>query len=118
MADYAFTWPKVMRAMIDYEPGESTSGMFGGNSNWRGPVWMPVNYTLIQSLEKFHRFLGNGYKVPVPCEANREMTLKQIADLISARLTGLFRRDIHGHIPAFPGATRFSTTPLEGPDAV
>jgi hypothetical protein len=95
--------PGVGQAMIDYEPGESTSGLFGGNSNWRGPVWMPVNYTLIQSLEKFHRFLGNGYKVPVPCEANREMTLKQIADLIATRLTGLFRRDTHGQIPAFPG---------------
>jgi hypothetical protein len=96
--------------MIDYEPGESTSGLFGGNSNWRGPVWMPVNYTLIQSLEKFHRFLGNGYKVPVPCEANREMTLKQIADLIAARLTGLFRAipmDIFRH---FRGTARFSTT--------
>jgi hypothetical protein len=103
--------PGVGQAMIDYEPGESTSGLFGGNSNWRGPVWMPVNYTLIQSLEKFHRFLGNGYQVPVPCEANREMTLKQIADLISARLTGLFRRDTHGQIPAFPEGSPFQHDP-------
>lgn len=103
--------PGIGQAVIDYEPGESTSGLFGGNSNWRGPIWTPVNYTLIQSLEKFHRFLGNAYKVPVPCEANREMTLKQIADLIAERLANIFRRDANGKIPAFPADSPFQDDP-------
>jgi hypothetical protein len=58
--------PGVGRALIEYVPGESTSGLFGGNSNWRGPIWMPINYSLVQAIEKFDRFLGEDFKVPVP----------------------------------------------------
>jgi hypothetical protein len=61
--------------MIDYVPGESTSALFGGNSNWRGPIWLPVNYLLIQSIEKFHRFLGEGFSFAVPCLGNSRLTL-------------------------------------------
>lgn len=103
--------PGIGQAMIDYEPGESSSGLFGGNSNWRGPVWMPVNYTLVQSLEKFHRFLGDAYKVAVPCHDNKEMTLKEIAHLIAERLGGIFRRDAAGNIPAFAPDTPFQRDP-------
>jgi hypothetical protein len=92
----------IGRALIEYVPGESTSGLFGGNSNWRGPIWMPTNYTLIQAIEKFHRFLGDGYKVAVPCLGNREMTLADIARLISERLTDLFRHGPDGRVPALP----------------
>jgi Mannosylglycerate hydrolase MGH1-like glycoside hydrolase domain len=92
----------VGRALIEYEPGESTTELFGGNSNWRGPVWMPTNYCLIQALEKFHRYLGDGYKVAVPCLDNRELTLQEIARFLADRLVDLFRRGEDGHIPALP----------------
>ena len=103
--------PGVGLAMIDYEPGESTSGLFGGNSNWRGPVWVPVNYTLIQALEKFHRFLGDAYKVPVPCVDHKEMTLKEISHLIADRLGGVLRRNEEGKIPAFVADSPFQSDP-------
>ena len=103
--------PGVGQAMIEYLPGESNSGLFGGNSNWRGPIWMPVNYTLIQSLEKFHRFLGDAYKFAVPCLDNRELTLKEIAHFIAERLGGIFRRDVSGIIPAFAPDTPFQRDP-------
>ena len=70
------TWascPGIGEAMIEYVPGESTSPLFGGNSNWRGPIWLPVNYLLIQAIEKFHRFLGDGFRVAVPCLGGREL---------------------------------------------
>ncbi|MHB8534316.1 MAG: MGH1-like glycoside hydrolase domain-containing protein [Sulfuricaulis sp.] len=103
--------PGVGQAMIDYEPGESTSGLFGGNSNWRGPVWVAVNYTLIQSLEKFHRFLGDAYKVPVPCVDHKEMTLQEISRLIAERVGGVFRRNEAGNIPAFAPDSPFQHDP-------
>jgi hypothetical protein len=92
----------VGRALIEYVPGESNSELFGGNSNWRGPIWMPINYTLIQAIEKFHRYLGDEYKVVVPCLNNKELTLKEISQLISDRLVSIFRRDEMGRIPALP----------------
>jgi hypothetical protein len=90
----------VGRAMIEYLPGESNSPLFGGNSNWRGPIWMPTNYTLIQTIEKFHRYLGDEYKVPVPCLGEKALSLKEIANLLSDRLVDMFRRDGDGRIPA------------------
>ena len=83
--------PGIGQAIIEYVPGESNSGLFGGNSNWRGPIWLPVNYSLIQALEKFHRFLGGGYTVAVPCLDHRLLTLKEIATLIAERLVDLYR---------------------------
>ncbi len=103
--------PGVGQALIEYVPGESNSGLFGGNSNWRGPVWMPTNYTLIQALEKYHRFLGDGFKVPVPCHNNEELTLKQISNLIADRLVGLFKRNAEGLIPAFAPDSPFQRDP-------
>ena len=94
--------PGVGRALIEYVPGESNSAMFGGNSNWRGPVWMPTNYTLIQSLEKFHRFLGDNFKVAIPSMNNQALTLAQVSGLISERLVNIYRRDAHGQRPAYP----------------
>jgi len=93
--------PAVGKALIDYLPGESNTGLFGGNSNWRGPVWMPVNYLLIETLCKFQRYLGDNFKVTVPCRDNCEMTLQQVADLLADRLANLYRRDASGRIPAF-----------------
>ena len=97
--------PGVGHAMIEYVPGESNSGLFGGNSNWRGPVWMPINYLLVQALEKYHRYLGDAFTFRAPCLGGREITLKEAANLLSERLVDIFRREGEeesGRIPAFP----------------
>jgi hypothetical protein len=93
--------PGVGRAIIEYLPGESNSVLFGGNSNWRGPVWMPVNYLLSETLLKFHQYLGDELKVAVPCMDDREMTLHEVSRLLADRVAGVFRRDETGHIAAF-----------------
>jgi len=94
--------PGIGRALIDYVPGESISALFGGNSNWRGPVWFPTNYSLIEALEKFHRYLGDNFKVSAPSLADHELTLKEINNHLSGRLINLFRRNANGVIPAYP----------------
>jgi len=101
----------IGQAIIEYLPGESNSGLFGGNSNWRGPIWMPTNYTLIQAIEKYHRFLGDDYKVKVPCLDGRALTLKEIANLVSERLVDMFRRDSTGRVPALPENSPFQRDP-------
>ena len=92
--------PGIGQARIEYVPGESNSRLFGGNSNWRGPVWMPTNYSLIQALEKYHRFLGSGFSAAVPCAPGRQLDLREICELLTGRLLGLYRRDAAGRIPA------------------
>jgi hypothetical protein len=92
---------------VDYQPAESTSGLFGGNSNWRGPVWFPVNYLLIESLQKFHHYFGDDYKVECPTGSGIYMTLWEVAADISRRLTRIFlhdeeqRRPVHGAYDMF-----------------
>ena len=71
---------------IRYEPAESSSGMFGGNSNWRGPVWMPMNYLLIESLQKFHYYYGDDFTVECPVGSGQHLTLEQVADQLSAHM--------------------------------
>ena len=93
---------------IEYVPGESSSPLFGGNSNWRGPIWIPTNYALIQALEKYHRFLGDGFTAPVPHLENRKLNMREIAAEIAARLVGLYRRDENGNIPAMRSAAPFT----------
>jgi hypothetical protein len=102
--------PGVGRALIEYVPGESTSSLFGGNSNWRGPIWMPINYSLVQAIEKFHRFLGEEFKVPVPCLGGRQLTLKEIANLLAERLVDLYRPK-DGRRPALATQPPFATSP-------
>jgi hypothetical protein len=92
--------PGIGQATIDYLPGESNSALFGGNSNWRGPVWVPTNYSLIQTLEKFHRFLGPGFTARIPHLGHRRLNLQEIANLLAERLVNLYRRDARGRIPA------------------
>jgi hypothetical protein len=89
---------------VMYEPAESSSALFGGNSNWRGPIWFPVNYLLIESLQKFHHYLGQGFRVPCPTGSTRELTLAEVARELSQRLTRIFLRDGEGRRPVF-GAT-------------
>jgi hypothetical protein len=94
-------------ATLDYEPGESTSGLFGGNSNWRGPVWFPVNYLLIESLRVYGRYLGDGFRVECPTGSGRLLSLAEVADELGARLTAIFLEREDGTRPVFGGYDRF-----------
>jgi len=94
---------------VDYEPAESSTGLFGGNSNWRGPIWLPVNYLLIESLQKFHFFLGDNYKVECPTGSGRLANLWDVAGQISQRLTRIFLRDDAGRRPVFGGTEKFQS---------
>ena len=100
-----------MEHRVDYEPAESSTGLFGGNSNWRGPIWFPVNFLLIESLQKFHFFLGDGYKVECPTGSGNMANLWQVAGEISQRLTRIFTRDQNGRRPVFGGTEKFQTDP-------
>jgi hypothetical protein len=86
---------------VDYEPGDSTSGTFGGNSNWRGPIWFPLNYLIIESLQKFHHYYGDDFQVECPTGSGTMMTLTQVAAEISRRLSSIFLRDESGNRPVF-----------------
>jgi hypothetical protein len=88
-------------ATLDYEPGESTSGLFGGNSNWRGPVWMPINYLLVEVLRVYDRYLGPDFKIECPTGSGELLTLAEVADEIAGRLVRLFLRDENGRRPVF-----------------
>lgn len=81
---------------LSYEPGDSRSSTFGGNSNWRGPVWMPVNYLLIESLQKFHHYYGDNFKVECPAGSGRMVTINEVAQELTRRLSRIFLRDEHG----------------------
>jgi hypothetical protein len=96
---------------VDYEPAEASTGLFGGNSNWRGPIWFPVNYLLIESLQKFHYYLGNDYKVEFPTGSGRMMTLRDVAAELSRRLTRIFLRDENDRRPVHGGTEKFQTDP-------
>ncbi|NEQ27462.1 MAG: glucosidase, partial [Microcoleus sp. SIO2G3] len=96
---------------VDYEPAESSISMFGGNSNWRGPIWFPINYLLIQSLHKFHHYLGDDFKVECPTRSGQMMTLKEVATDLSKRLLRIFLRDPSGRRPVYGGTETFQTDP-------
>jgi len=100
-----------MACRVDYEPAESTSGLFGGNSNWRGPVWFPVNFLLIESLQKFHHFLGDDFKVECPTGSGKMLTLWEVAAELSQRLTRIFLRDSTSQRPVYGGSEQFQTDP-------
>jgi hypothetical protein len=96
---------------VDYEPAESSTGLFGGNSNWRGPIWFPVNYLIIESLQKFHYYFGNDYKVECPTGSGQMMTLWQVAGEVSRRLTRIFLRGPDGRRPVYGGTEKFQRDP-------
>ncbi len=96
---------------VDYEPAESRTGVFGGNSNWRGPVWFPVNYLIIESLQKFHYYLGDGYRVDLPTGSGQTANLWEVAVELSRRLTHIFLRDADGRRPVFGESAKFQTDP-------
>ena len=86
---------------LDYEPGESTTNLFGGNSNWRGPIWMPVNYLIVLALQQYHLYYGDSFQVECPTGSGNKMTLNQVAQELSRRLTRIFLRDENGKRPVF-----------------
>lgn len=100
-----------MECRVDYEPAESSSGLFGGNSNWRGPVWFPVNFLLIESLQKFHHYLGDHFQVECPTGSGQMMNLWEVATELSQRLTRIFLKNESGYRPVYGGAEKFQTDP-------
>jgi hypothetical protein len=96
---------------VGYEPGESQTYLFGGNSNWRGPVWFPLNYLLIEALERYHHFYGDTFTVEFPTGSGRRFTLQQVARELSRRLVSLFLPNAAGRRPALGMEARFVNDP-------
>jgi hypothetical protein len=96
---------------VDYEPAESSTGLFGGNSNWRGPVWFPVNFLLIESLQKFHHYFGDAFQVEFPRGSGRMLTLSEVSAELSRRLGRLFVRGENDRRPVFGGSEKLQTDP-------
>jgi hypothetical protein len=96
---------------VDYEPAESRTGVFGGNSNWRGPVWFPVNFLIIEALQKFHYYLGDSYVVELPTGSGRQVHLWDVAADLSRRLTHIFLKGADGRRPVYGGNEKFQRDP-------
>ncbi|HUQ72079.1 MAG TPA: glucosidase, partial [Planctomycetaceae bacterium] len=111
-ADKPYTfWVGGDEHRVEYVPGESTSGLFGGNSNWRGPIWFPINYLLVEALERYHYFYGDDFRVECPTGSGQMMTLQQVAQELSRRLASLFLPDADGHRPCHAGDQRYAADP-------
>ena len=108
---YVLQTPRRGTYSVNYQPGESTTGDFGGNSNWRGPIWFPINFLLVEVLYKYHRFYGNDVMIEYPTGSGTKMTLGQVADDLSRRLTSIFLRDEQGHRAVFGTNTTFQNDP-------
>ena len=96
---------------VAYLPAESDSGLFGGNSNWRGPVWMPVNVLIIRALVRYHEYYGNEFTIECPTGSGRQMNLRQVAEELTRRLTAIFLRDAEGRRPVYGGTRKFQEDP-------
>jgi hypothetical protein len=97
---------------VAYEPGESSTGLFGGNSNWRGPIWFPINFLIVEALQKFHHYLGDEYRVECPTGSGRLLTLWEVSQEISRRLSRIFLKDEDGRRPVFGSTGLFQADPL------
>ncbi|HWZ89066.1 MAG TPA: glucosidase, partial [Polyangiaceae bacterium] len=102
---------KGQRFTVAYSPCESESGLFGGNSNWRGPIWFPANFLIIESLQRFHHYYGDDFKVECPTHSGNYLTLEEIAQHLAQRLTRLFARDEHGNRPIYGHNALLQTDP-------
>jgi hypothetical protein len=100
-----------LHASVDYEPAESTSGLFGGNSNWRGPIWFPVNYLLIEAIRRFARFFGDDFVIEHPTGSGKKRTLAEVSTDLNDRLISTFRNNSAGRRPVFGGYELFQTDP-------
>ena len=96
---------------VSYLPAESDSGMFGGNSNWRGPIWMPVNALIVRALLQYHSYYGDEFTIECPTGSGRQMTLYQVAEELSRRLSSIFLRDESGRRPVFGDSATFQDDP-------
>jgi hypothetical protein len=96
---------------VDYTPGESVNGLFGGNSNWRGPIWFPVNFLLLEALERYHHFYGDTFKVECPTGSGDFMTLDKVANELRRRLSNLFLADADGRRPCHGEEQRYADDP-------
>ncbi|MBW4646347.1 MAG: glucosidase [Goleter apudmare HA4340-LM2] len=111
-ADYPYTFDvNGSQFRVDYEPAESSSGLFGGNSNWRGPIWFPVNFLLIESLQKFHYYLGDDFQVECPTGSGKMMTLWEVASELSQRLIRIFLADAAGKRPVYGAIQQLQNDP-------
>ena len=100
-----------LTATVDYEPGESTTGLFGGNSNWRGPIWFPVNYLFIEALQHWDTGLGSAFTVEYPTGSGQRLRLRDIANDLARRLVAIWLPDADGHRPVYGSIERFQTDP-------
>ena len=100
-----------MDHFVAYTPAESDTGLFGGNSNWRGPVWFPANYLLIESLERYHHFYGDEFTVECPTGSGRRMHLGEVAQELNRRMASLFLPDSQGNRPSHGGEPRYAEDP-------
>lgn len=96
---------------VDYLPAESNTGMFGGNSNWRGPIWMPVNAVIIRALLSYYLYYGDNFKIECPTGSGRMMNLFEVSKEIANRLTSIFLRDGKGRRPVYGGTEKFQSDP-------
>ncbi len=116
LSRYHLEHPYIIRVdgeeyRVQYTPAESDSEMFGGNSNWRGPVWMPVNILIIRALLQYYRYYGDGFKIECPTGSGRMMNLFDVSREISGRLTRIFLRDGSGRRPVYGGTEKFQSDP-------
>ena len=108
--------PYIFRAgneehRVDYVPGEGTSYLFGGNSNWRGPIWFPINFLIVEALERYHLFYGESFKVECPTGSGNMATLKQVAEELSRRLSSIFLPNKDGARPCHGEISKYATDP-------
>jgi hypothetical protein len=111
-ADHPYSfWAQGQEYRVDYLPAESNTGMFGGNSNWRGPVWFPINALIIRALLQYYGYYGDSFKIECPTGSGRQMNLFEVSRELANRLTHIFLPDKRGRRPVYGGTQKFQTDP-------